>query len=183
MRRAVVRLRDGFDDREPGAAPVCRARSGPAAEALEGSIDERGVRNRSRRRIRAARSSCSAPRTRGRRRRCRDAARCRPCSRAPLEAKPVRLHDRGGPSSERARRRRSFAMRPSRSASPGNGAFSTPAIRRRLVRLAPRRADCGLRGTARRGRPAFGRSPASWASRGLREAAPLTLWIQSTGLK
>jgi len=26
-------------------------------------------------------------------------------------------------------------------------------IRRRLVRLAPRRADCGLRGTARRGRP------------------------------
>ena len=38
--------------------------------------------------------------------------------------------------------------------SPGNGAFSMPAIRRRLVRLAPRRADCGLRGTARRGRPA-----------------------------
>ena len=28
-------------------------------------------------------------------------------------------------------------------------------IRRRLVRLAPRRADCGLRGTARRGRPAL----------------------------
>jgi len=28
-------------------------------------------------------------------------------------------------------------------------------IRRRLVRLAPRRVDCGLRGTARRGRPAF----------------------------
>ena len=28
-------------------------------------------------------------------------------------------------------------------------------IRRRLVRLAPRRAGCGLRGTARRGRPAL----------------------------
>jgi len=34
-----------------------------------------------------------------------------------------------------------------------------PAIRRRLVRLAPRRADCGLRGTARRGRPASPRGP------------------------
>ena len=36
--------------------------------------------------------------------------------------------------------------------SPGNGAFSMDPIRRRLVRLTPRRADCGLRGTARRGR-------------------------------
>src|SRR6266545_5207221 len=37
--------------------------------------------------------------------------------------------------------------------SPGNGAFSMDPIRRRLVRLAPRRAGGGLRGTARRGRP------------------------------
>jgi len=43
--------------------------------------------------------------------------------------------------------------------SPGNGAFSMYPIRRRLVRLAPRRADCGLRGTARRGRPAWPRGP------------------------
>ena len=41
--------------------------------------------------------------------------------------------------------------------SPGNGAFSIDPIRRRLVRLTPRRADCGLRGTARRGRPAWPR--------------------------
>src|SRR4029453_19055857 len=38
--------------------------------------------------------------------------------------------------------------------SPGNGAFSMDPIRRQLVRLPPRGADCGLGGTARRGRPA-----------------------------
>ena len=38
---------------------------------------------------------------------------------------------------------------------PGNGAFSMDPIRRRLVRLTPGRADCGLRGTARRGRPTW----------------------------
>src|SRR5579862_6969367 len=40
-----------------------------------------------------------------------------------------------------------------------NGAFSMDPIRRRLVRLAPWRTDCGLRGTARRVRPAWPREP------------------------
>jgi hypothetical protein len=72
----------------------------------------------------------------------------RPARQTPSGARRSRFRRRGPP---RNRVRRIEGWSPSTESglqacygkSPGNGAFSMDPIRRRLVRLAPRRADCG----------------------------------------
>src|SRR4051794_11735029 len=66
--------------------------------------------------------------------------------------------------------RQNPAYRPAKGKALETGLFLWDPIRRRLVRLTPRRADCGLRGTARRGRPAWPRGPCRYEPLREREA-------------